>query len=375
MVEENQNPVVPAAESPEKKKNEEVVLEVKKSKGTYGRPSISEMVDAAIFALNERGGSSFAAIKKYIAATFKTDAKKSAPYIKRYIIESVDSDHLIQAKGSGASGSFKLSAEAKRLAERSAGITSKTYLPKKQYKYKKTVKTHPPYYEMIDTAVIALNEKYGSSLQAIKKYLAEHYNIDTKKKALHIKRYVNSALDNGQYVQSAGSGASGRVRIAHDENDRKQKSEKKEKKADKPVAAKKKTTNPKPLGRPKGKASTKKAAPKSTPVTPKKKRPEPKKRSPIAPKAKSATGKRGRPTKDKAESPAKKSKTETPVKPVAKKASKPEPPAKSPEKKASPEKRGRPPKNASPAKKSSPAKKASATSSSPGKRGRPSKKK
>lgn len=373
MVEENQNPVVPAAESPEKKKNEEVVLEVKKSKGTYGRPSISEMVDAAIFALNERGGSSFAAIKKYIAATFKTDAKKSAPYIKRYIIESVDSDHLIQAKGSGASGSFKLSAEAKRLAERSAGITSKTYLPKKQYKYKKTVKTHPPYYEMIDTAVIALNEKYGSSLQAIKKYLAEHYNIDTKKKALHIKRYVNSALDNGQYVQSAGSGASGRVRIAHDENDRKP--EKKEKKADKPVAAKKKTTNPKPLGRPKGKALTKKAAPKSTPVTPKKKRPEPKKRSPIAPKAKSATGKRGRPTKDKAESPAKKSKTETPVKPVAKKASKPEPPAKSPEKKASPEKRGRPPKNASPAKKSSPAKKASATSSSPGKRGRPSKKK
>uniref|UniRef100_A0A1B0G787 H15 domain-containing protein n=1 Tax=Glossina morsitans morsitans TaxID=37546 RepID=A0A1B0G787_GLOMM len=70
------------------------------------------MVDAAIKNLKERGGSSLLAIKKYINGTYKCDSQKLAPFIKKYLKTSVASGKLIQTKGKGASGSFKLSATA-----------------------------------------------------------------------------------------------------------------------------------------------------------------------------------------------------------------------------------------------------------------------
>ncbi|CAH2015823.1 unnamed protein product [Acanthoscelides obtectus] len=77
------------------------------------------MVINAIKGLKERGGSSLQAIKKYIAANYKVDAEKVAPFIKRYLKSSVASGALVQTKGKGASGSFKL-------ASSSAGGASKT---------------------------------------------------------------------------------------------------------------------------------------------------------------------------------------------------------------------------------------------------------
>nr|CAH7726132.1 unnamed protein product [Callosobruchus chinensis]CAH7726140.1 unnamed protein product [Callosobruchus chinensis]CAH7731509.1 unnamed protein product [Callosobruchus chinensis]CAH7731825.1 unnamed protein product [Callosobruchus chinensis]CAH7732880.1 unnamed protein product [Callosobruchus chinensis] len=76
------------------------------------------MVINAIKGLKERGGSSLQAIKKYIAANYKVDAEKVAPFIKRYLKSSVASGALVQTKGKGASGSFKL-------ASSSAGGSSK----------------------------------------------------------------------------------------------------------------------------------------------------------------------------------------------------------------------------------------------------------
>ncbi|KAH8241771.1 hypothetical protein KR026_005264, partial [Drosophila bipectinata] len=72
------------------------------------------MVDASIKNLKERGGSSLLAIKKYITATYKCDAQKLAPFIKKYLKSAVANGKLIQTKGKGASGSFKLSASAKK---------------------------------------------------------------------------------------------------------------------------------------------------------------------------------------------------------------------------------------------------------------------
>ncbi|XP_061395376.1 histone H1.2-like [Musca vetustissima] len=72
------------------------------------------MVDAAIKTLKERGGSSLPAIKKYLASTYKVDAQKLAPFIKKYLKSAVASGKLIQTKGKGASGSFKLSASASK---------------------------------------------------------------------------------------------------------------------------------------------------------------------------------------------------------------------------------------------------------------------
>lgn len=84
----------------------------KKPKAKPTHPPTSQMVDAAIKTLKERGGSSLLAIKKYLAANYKVDADKLAPFIKKHLKSSVESGKYIQTKGKGASGSFKLSPSA-----------------------------------------------------------------------------------------------------------------------------------------------------------------------------------------------------------------------------------------------------------------------
>lgn len=86
----------------------------KKPKSTPTHPPTQQMVDAAIKTLKERGGSSLLAIKKYIAATYKVDVQKLAPFIKKYLKGAVISGKLVQTKGKGAAGSFKLSALANK---------------------------------------------------------------------------------------------------------------------------------------------------------------------------------------------------------------------------------------------------------------------
>ncbi|XP_037301953.1 uncharacterized protein LOC119192222 [Manduca sexta] len=62
------------------------------------------------------------AIKKYIAVQYKVDAEKLAPFIRRYLKSAVESGTLIQTKGKGASGSFKLeSKSAASKNQKSAG--------------------------------------------------------------------------------------------------------------------------------------------------------------------------------------------------------------------------------------------------------------
>merc|ERR1712025_1399124 len=76
-----------------------------KAKPTH--PKTSVMVLAAVKALKERNGSSLPAIKKYIAANYKVDTVKLAPFIKKALKSMVEKKELIQVKGKGASGSFK----------------------------------------------------------------------------------------------------------------------------------------------------------------------------------------------------------------------------------------------------------------------------
>ncbi|CAH1383622.1 unnamed protein product [Tenebrio molitor] len=65
------------------------------------------MVNNAIKGLKERGGSSLQAIKKFVAANYKS-TPKGRPFIKKYLKGAVASGSLVQTKGKGASGSFKL---------------------------------------------------------------------------------------------------------------------------------------------------------------------------------------------------------------------------------------------------------------------------
>ena len=86
----------------------------KKPKAAPTHPPTAAMVKAAIKALKERNGSSLPAIKKYIAAEYKVDTVKLAPFIKKAIKTLVEKKALVQTKGKGASGSFKLAAAEKK---------------------------------------------------------------------------------------------------------------------------------------------------------------------------------------------------------------------------------------------------------------------
>ncbi|XP_031623693.1 histone H1-like [Contarinia nasturtii] len=82
----------------------------KKPASKPNHPPTSQLVNDAIQALKERSGSSLQAIKKYIALNNKVDADKLSPFIKKYLKKGTASGYLVQTKGKGASGSFKLSA-------------------------------------------------------------------------------------------------------------------------------------------------------------------------------------------------------------------------------------------------------------------------
>jgi histone H1/5 len=116
---------VAAATPVAEKKVKKASTAAKKPKTKPNHPPTSEMVDAAIGALKERGGSSLLAIKKYIAATYKVDVEKLAPFLKKYIKGAVVKGHFLQTKGKGASGSFKLSTKAKPVKKTTAAKPKK----------------------------------------------------------------------------------------------------------------------------------------------------------------------------------------------------------------------------------------------------------
>ena len=135
MAENSEVSSAPAAAAETKK--------VKKASSGFKKPAVkpnhpptAQMVDAAIKTLKERGGSSLLAIKKYLSANYKVDADKLAPFIKKYLKSSVESGRLIQTKGKGASGSFKLSAAASKPKKE---IKPKMKKPKVEKKVKKSV--------------------------------------------------------------------------------------------------------------------------------------------------------------------------------------------------------------------------------------------
>ncbi|XP_044590732.1 late histone H1-like isoform X2 [Cotesia glomerata] len=87
------------------------LLVAKKPAAKAIHPSTADMVTTAIRILDERGGSSLQAIKKYINATYLVDTDRMAPFIKKFIKSAVITGSLIQTKGIGATGSFKLAPE------------------------------------------------------------------------------------------------------------------------------------------------------------------------------------------------------------------------------------------------------------------------
>lgn len=90
-------------------------------------------------------------------------------------------------------------------------------LPKKNVAAKKKVKkpSHPPVGEMFVTAIKRLrdNPRKGSSMAAIKGFMAEEYGLYIQDFASKIKKYITSAVADGEVIQTKGKGASGRFTV------------------------------------------------------------------------------------------------------------------------------------------------------------------
>ncbi|XP_036739789.2 histone H1.3 [Manis pentadactyla] len=103
-------PVAPAAPAPVEKTP--VKKKVKKASTTVGKrrasgPPVSELITKAVAASKERSGISLAALKKALAAA-GYDVEKNNSRIKLGLKSLVSKGTLVQTKGTGASGSFKL---------------------------------------------------------------------------------------------------------------------------------------------------------------------------------------------------------------------------------------------------------------------------
>lgn len=124
------------SKSPVKKK--EVAVTVQKP--TLAHPSTAVMVTTAIKTLNDKKGSTLQSIKKYLASNYQVNLTKFSPFICKYLKTAVAKGNLIQTKGSGALGNFKLPIQVKKPAvkKKKAVIVAVPAVTKKKPDAKKT---------------------------------------------------------------------------------------------------------------------------------------------------------------------------------------------------------------------------------------------
>merc|ERR1711953_245036 len=123
---------------------------------------------------------------------------------------------------------------------------------KKAAKPKKPA-AHPPSSAMVKAAIKALADKKGSSLAAIKKYVAANYKVDIVKIAPHIRKALKKGVETKALIQVKGS-----YKAA------------KEEKVKKPKVKKPKAKKPKKAANPAKKPAAKKAPAKKAAAKPKK---------------------------------------------------------------------------------------------------------
>lgn len=106
---------------------------------TVAHPSTAVMVTVAIKTLNDKKGSTLQAIKKYLALNYHVNLTKFSPFICKYLKTAVAKGDLIQTKGSGALGYFKLPIEVKKPAvKKKKAVVAAVPVTKKKPDAKKT---------------------------------------------------------------------------------------------------------------------------------------------------------------------------------------------------------------------------------------------
>ncbi len=168
---------------------------------------------------------------------------------------------------------------------------------------------HPKYTDMIVAAINSLNEKTGSSRQAILKYIKANYKVG-EAADVHVKLALKRGVVSGAIQQVKGTGASGSFKV------QKKEAKKPAAKAKKPAAKAKKPAAKKPaVKKPAAKkpaakkpAAKKPAAKKPAAKKPAAKKPAAKKSAAKKPAAKKPAAKKPAAKKPAAKKPAKKSK-------------------------------------------------------------------
>ncbi|XP_027238127.2 late histone H1 [Penaeus vannamei] len=71
----------------------------------------------------------------------------------------------------------------------------------------------PTYLLMVMEAVLALNDRRGSSRQSIVKYIAHQFGLDPKKSAARVNQALKKAVETGLLKQTSGTGVVGSFKL------------------------------------------------------------------------------------------------------------------------------------------------------------------
>ncbi|XP_021201719.3 histone H1.1, embryonic-like [Helicoverpa armigera] len=96
------------------------------------------MINQALMDLNSRKGVSLYAIKKYIQEKYNVDTEKLNFHMKKYLKKAVEEGKIVQMKGIGASGSFKLVPIKEKKPKPKKMLKEKEKKPKDPEKKKKS---------------------------------------------------------------------------------------------------------------------------------------------------------------------------------------------------------------------------------------------
>ncbi|XP_065915559.1 histone H5-like [Dysidea avara] len=108
-------------------------------KATSAKPKYSDMIVAAITAMQERGGTSIHKILRYIGANYKV-GKGFEVHARLALKKLLQAGNLVCTKGSGASGSYKLAAKKPTRRRPAAKRPSRAGAAKKAGKRRKSGK-------------------------------------------------------------------------------------------------------------------------------------------------------------------------------------------------------------------------------------------
>lgn len=139
----------------------------KLAKKPIDHPPYSEMIKSSILALKERTGSSRQAIERYITANYTVGEVSS--HFKTALKRMVASGKLVQVKGVGASGSFKMAKAEKTPIQKKKVPQKKPATKPNKPSAKKTTIKKPPAKKVTKTSKQTPVKKPAAKKPAVKK--------------------------------------------------------------------------------------------------------------------------------------------------------------------------------------------------------------